>query len=137
MTLVSHSPFFAAFKRSLHTAQDLPLDIQRPKLAFNSRQLVLKPCAWLAPAVGLALCAAAMPAAFQWPALDLIVAAVAQGDPIVFYRDPMGEALFARAPKKDSMGMDYLPVTRSQISPLLGKLPPTAAPAFGVAHTPR
>jgi Cu(I)/Ag(I) efflux system membrane fusion protein len=41
----------------------------------------------------------------------------------------MGEALCARAPKKDSMGMDYLPVTRSQVAPLLAKLPSAASPA--------
>ena len=83
----------------------------------------------LAPVVGLALCVAILPTAFGRPMLGLIVAAVAQADPVLFYRDPMGEALFARAPKKDSMGMDYLPVTRSQIAPLLPKLPTTAAPA--------
>ncbi len=77
---------------------------------------------------GLALWAAA-PTNFRTPALNLSAPAQAQGDPIVFYRAPMGEALFARAPKKDSMGMEYLPVTRSQIAPLLAKLPPTAAPA--------
>ena len=61
--------------------------------------------------------------------VDTARAAGAQDDPIVFYRDPMGEAVFSRTPRKDSMGMDYLPVTRSQIGPLLPKLPTTAAPA--------
>lgn len=55
-------------------------------------------------------------------------AAAGLDDPIVFYRDPMGEAAFAREPKKDSMGMDYLPVTRSQVTPFLAKLPATGSP---------
>lgn len=54
-------------------------------------------------------------------------AATAQNDPIVFYRDPMGEAVISRKPRKDSMGMDYLPVTRSQVAPVLPKLPTTSA----------
>jgi membrane fusion protein, copper/silver efflux system len=48
----------------------------------------------------------------------------AADDAVAFYRDPMGEALFSRVLKQDSMGMDYLPVTRAQIAPLLAKLPP-------------
>lgn len=46
---------------------------------------------------------------------------------IVFYRDPMGGDGLSRRPKKDGMGMDYLPVRRSEIAPLLAKLP--AVPA--------
>lgn len=52
------------------------------------------------------------------------VAADARGeDIIVFYRDPMGGDDLSRRPKKDGMGMGYLPVRRSEIAPLLTKLP--------------
>ncbi|WP_159727317.1 efflux RND transporter periplasmic adaptor subunit [Methylosinus sp. Ce-a6] len=44
-------------------------------------------------------------------------------DPILFYRDPMDGPELSRHPKKDGMGMDFLPVRRSQIAPLLGRLP--------------
>jgi Cu(I)/Ag(I) efflux system membrane fusion protein len=87
---------------------------------------------------GLALAGGLVVAAMAWtlapnnlpyaPASAGAARAAAQDDPIVFYRDPMGEALFSKAPKKDSMGMDYLPVTRSQIAPLLAKLPASAPP---------
>jgi membrane fusion protein, copper/silver efflux system len=88
----------------------------------------------LALAGGLAVAVMAWPPApgSRPPALAAMGAARAAGaqdDPIVFYRDPMGEALFSREPRKDGMGMDYLPVTRSQIAPLLAKLPTTASPA--------
>lgn len=55
-------------------------------------------------------------------------AASAQDDPVVFYRDPMGAPAVSRTPKKDAMGMDFLPVTRSRIAPALPKLPATASP---------
>lgn len=48
-------------------------------------------------------------------------------DETVFYRDPMGGDDLSRGPKKDGMGMDYLPVRRSEIAPLLAKMP--AVPA--------
>jgi len=50
-------------------------------------------------------------------------------DPILFYRDPMNGPALSHLPKKDGMGMDFLPVRRSQIAPLLGKLPETTAPS--------
>lgn len=58
-------------------------------------------------------------------------AAEEQQDPILFYRDPMGEAVVSRVPRKDSMGMDYLPVTRSQVVPLLPKLQATVPAPSG------
>lgn len=48
---------------------------------------------------------------------------MATDDPILFYRDPMNGPELSRHPKKDGMGMDFLPVRRSQIAPLLGRLP--------------
>ena len=58
----------------------------------------------------------------------------AQDDPIVFYRDPMGERVVSARPRQDSMGMDFLPVRRSEVAPLLGRLPnPLPAPAAGEA----
>ena len=47
----------------------------------------------------------------------------AQDDPILFYRDPMGERVVSARPRRDSMGMDFLPVRRSEVVPLLGRLP--------------
>ena len=44
-------------------------------------------------------------------------------DPVLFYRDPMGEPKVAREPTKDWMGMDYLPVRRSEVAALIPKLP--------------
>jgi Cu(I)/Ag(I) efflux system membrane fusion protein len=59
---------------------------------------------------------------------DHPITAVALDDPILFYRDPMGGGEVSRHPRKDGMGMDFLPVRRSQIAPLIGKLPdPPAA----------
>ena len=58
----------------------------------------------------------------------------AQDDPILFYRDPMGERAVSARPRRDSMGMDFLPVRRSEVAPLLGRLPnPLPAPAQGEA----
>ena len=62
-------------------------------------------------------------------------AAVAEEDPILFYRAPMGGREISKAPKKDSMGMDFLPVRRSAVVPLLGNLPyrpanPSEKPLF-------
>ncbi len=50
-----------------------------------------------------------------------------QDDPVLFYRAPMGGADLSFGPKKDGMGMDYLPVRRSDILPLLKQLPTVAA----------
>lgn len=63
--------------------------------------------------------------------LEFAGAASAQDDPVLFYRDPMGEAAVSRAPMKDSMGMDFLPVTRSQVAPALPKMPTSAAAGSG------
>jgi Cu(I)/Ag(I) efflux system membrane fusion protein len=55
--------------------------------------------------------------------------AAALDDPILFYRDPMGGTEIVRQPRKDEMGMDFLPVRRSQLAPFVAKLPdpPVAA----------
>ncbi|MBG0811182.1 efflux RND transporter periplasmic adaptor subunit [Methylosinus sp. H3A] len=59
---------------------------------------------------------------------DHPTAVAALDDPILFYRDPMGGAEVSRHPRKDGMGMDFLPVRRSRIAPFVGKLPdPPAA----------
>jgi Cu(I)/Ag(I) efflux system membrane fusion protein len=50
-------------------------------------------------------------------------AADPQEDPVVFYRDAMGGADLSKGPKKDGMGMDFAPVRRSMLLPLLSKLP--------------
>ncbi len=45
-----------------------------------------------------------------------------EDDPIVFWRDPMGNPVVSAEPKKDSMGMDYVPVRRSEVAPLFPKI---------------
>jgi membrane fusion protein, copper/silver efflux system len=75
---------------------------------------------------------AVMAGAFGGPSLFIargvfLAAAVADEDPVLFYRDPMGGPGFSKAPQKEGMGMDYLPVRRSAILPLLARLPPPAA----------
>lgn len=50
-------------------------------------------------------------------------------DMILFYRDPMGGNDLSRAPKKDGMGMTYLPVRRSGVAPLLARLPAVPEPS--------
>jgi Cu(I)/Ag(I) efflux system membrane fusion protein len=56
----------------------------------------------------------------------------AQDDPVLFYRDPMGERVVSPRPRKDWMGMDFLPVRRSAVVPLLGRLPnPLPPPTAG------
>jgi Cu(I)/Ag(I) efflux system membrane fusion protein len=52
----------------------------------------------------------------------------AQSDPILLYRDPMGGPELSATPKKDSMGMEFLPVRASE---LVGRLP-----ALGGAEAP-
>jgi Cu(I)/Ag(I) efflux system membrane fusion protein len=48
-------------------------------------------------------------------------------DPVLFYRDPMGDPAVSAVPMQDSMEMDYLPVRRSEAKQMLAKLPATAA----------
>ena len=67
----------------------------------------------------------------------------AAGEAPLFYRDPMGGSATATAPRKDSMGMDFLPIYPSQIAPVLPPLPqrrgdadtPEAAPQIAEAPT--
>jgi Cu(I)/Ag(I) efflux system membrane fusion protein len=54
--------------------------------------------------------------------------AQAADDPILLYRDPMGGPELSATPKKDSMGMEYLPVRASELA---GRLP-----AFGGVAAP-
>ncbi len=81
----------------------------------------------MALAGGVALAAAlAMPLSSSTS--SSLPAAHAQEDPILFYRDPMGGPDLSKAPKKDGMGMAFVPVHRSVVLPLLSKLPaPSAA----------
>jgi Cu(I)/Ag(I) efflux system membrane fusion protein len=53
----------------------------------------------------------------------------APSDPILLYRDPMGGPELSATPKKDSMGMEFLPVRASELA---GRLP-----ALGGAEAPR
>ncbi|WP_298351945.1 efflux RND transporter periplasmic adaptor subunit [Rhodoblastus sp.] len=76
----------------------------------------------LALAAGSAAAALLFPPAPVFPAVALTL-----DDPVLFFRPPMGGADLSPKPKKDGMGMDYLPVRRSDILPLLKKLP--AVPA--------
>ena len=48
---------------------------------------------------------------------------------VVFYRDPMGGPELSKLPKKDAMGMDYVPVRLSEILPLFAKLPAVPSPS--------
>ena len=79
----------------------------------------------LALAGGVALAATLAPPLFPLdvPSAQAGAAAQTQDDPILFYCDPMGGHDVSRTPKKDGMGMDYIPVRRSEVVPLLGKPP--------------
>ncbi len=81
----------------------------------------------LAAGVALAATLAAPTFPLAVPIAQAGALARTQDDPILFYRAPMGGADLSSGPKKDGMGMDYLPVRRSDVLPLLKKLP--AAPA--------
>ncbi|MCW2319149.1 Cu(I)/Ag(I) efflux system membrane fusion protein [Rhodoblastus acidophilus] len=55
--------------------------------------------------------------------VTIVSAAQAEDDPVLLYRDPMGGPEVSRTPKKDGMGMDFLPVRRSAVVALNAKLP--------------
>lgn len=57
------------------------------------------------------------------PETSAVSSAPQEEDPVLFYRDPMGGREVSRALKKDAMGMDFLPVRRSEVAPLIVKLP--------------
>ncbi|WP_296707199.1 efflux RND transporter periplasmic adaptor subunit [Rhodoblastus sp.] len=78
-------------------------------------------CALVGGVALAALAAPRFPSVFKFSLTGAAVSA--QEDPIVLYRDPMGGAELSKDPKKDGMGMDFLPVRRSMIAPLLAKLP--------------
>jgi len=52
-------------------------------------------------------------------------AARAEEERPLFYRDPMGAPELSKAPKKDAMGMDYVPVRQADVLNLLEKLSAT------------
>lgn len=52
----------------------------------------------------------------------------AQDDPILLYRDPMGGPELSATPKKDAMGMDYVPVRASELAGRLPDLEGTPTP---------
>lgn len=83
----------------------------------------------LALAGGVAASVAAPSLVARLGSVALAIVAHAEDNPIVFYRDPMGEPSFSRVPKKDSMGMEYLPVRRLEIAPYIAKLPAVAKPS--------
>lgn len=79
-----------------------------------------------AGAAAVALDAPPVPTARKWLAGEAApLARPSEENPILFYRDPMGGRDVSSAPKKDAMGMDYLPVRRSEVAKLLA--PPGAA----------
>ena len=55
--------------------------------------------------VGLAIAAGG-----YWIGSSAEPAAAEQGRRVLYYRDPMGRPEYSAEPKKDSMGMDYIPV---------------------------
>jgi len=59
------------------------------------------------------------------PHAQLISGAQAADDAVLFYRDPMGGPDVSKTPKKDSMGMDFLPVRAADLTalPPLGGAP--------------
>jgi hypothetical protein len=67
-------------------------------------------------------------AALVFFAFGLVIGAAAeqpQQGRILYYRDPMGKPEYSAEPKKDSMGMDHLPVYESEEKS--GQAPPSPA----------
>jgi len=65
-------------------------------------------------------------------ALSLAIGAAAgqpQQGKILYYRDPMGKPEYSAEPKKDSMGMDYIPVYEGEDNSGQAPPPPAALPA--------
>ena len=58
-----------------------------------------------------------------------LLAAHAQEDTVLFYRDPMGGPELSKAPKKNGMGMDFLPVRAPDLASVLPPLDGAAQPA--------
>ena len=50
---------------------------------------------------------------------------------VLYYRDPMGEPYYSAEPKKDSMGMDYIPVYEGEEESPSPSPPPPAAASTG------
>src|SRR6266702_811792 len=63
------------------------------------------------------------PLSAHWVHTLILPPAHAAEDATVFYRDPMGDPKVSSKPTKDGMGMDYLPVRRSDVLSVLAKLP--------------
>ncbi len=76
--------------------------------------------------VSAALAATLFPSGIPSSPVGVAVAANLSQDPIVFFRDPMGGPEISLKPKKDAMGMDFIPVRASEIA---GLLPPIGGPA--------
>jgi Cu(I)/Ag(I) efflux system membrane fusion protein len=64
-----------------------------------------------------------------WPTAFIAFQTPEREDPVLFYRDPMRGRDLSRHPKKDGMGMDYLPVRRSDVASLLRNLPAIPKPS--------
>src|SRR5882724_1307744 len=67
-------------------------------------------------------------------ALAAIEAAQTSEKKVLYYRDPMGKAYYSPTPKKDSMGMDYLPVYEGDEE--TASVPAQAAAGKGQAAAP-
>jgi len=50
---------------------------------------------------------------------------------VLYYRDPMGKPCYSAEPKKDSMGMDYIPVYEGEDESAPPSSPPPAAASGG------
>jgi Cu(I)/Ag(I) efflux system membrane fusion protein len=50
---------------------------------------------------------------------------------VLYYRDPMGKPQYSAEPKKDSMGMDYIPVYEGEEEPAFTSPPPSPAASSG------
>src|SRR5437016_5526971 len=50
---------------------------------------------------------------------------------VLYYRDPMGKPYYSAEPKKDSMGMDYIPVYEGEEESASRSFPPPAAASGG------
>lgn len=70
------------------------------------------------------------------PAKPLTVSTVPPARKVLYYRNPMGEADVSPVPKKDAMGMDYLPVYADQGEPGSVSLTPERIQLLGVQRAP-
>jgi Cu(I)/Ag(I) efflux system membrane fusion protein len=78
-------------------------------------------------AAAILVAAKVAPISPRWIQTFSLPPADAAEDATVFYRDPMGDPKVSSLPMKDGMGMDFLPVRRSEVLAVLAKLPPRPA----------